>query len=79
MKSLFLRLLANLEEILCGVFLVTMITLVITNVFLRYLFNYSLSWTEEVATICFVWSSREVEFCHVEVVTIQWLFVLHTQ
>lgn len=45
----------NFEEFLCGVFLVTMITLVIVNVFLRYLFDYSIFWAEEVATICFVW------------------------
>nr|WP_250884103.1 TRAP transporter small permease [Glaciecola sp. XM2] len=36
--------------------IVTMVTLVIINVFLRYLFAYSISWAEEVATICFVWS-----------------------
>jgi TRAP-type C4-dicarboxylate transport system permease small subunit len=45
----------NFEEILCSVFLVTMIVLVIANVFLRYLFSYSIFWAEEVATICFVW------------------------
>ena len=45
----------NFEEILCSVFLVTMIALVIANVFLRYLFSYSIFWAEEVATICFVW------------------------
>lgn len=45
----------NFEEILCGGFLITMIVLVIVNVFLRYLFNYSIFWAEEVATICFVW------------------------
>jgi TRAP-type C4-dicarboxylate transport system permease small subunit len=28
---------------------------VIINVFLRYFFSYSISWGEEVATICFVW------------------------
>lgn len=43
------------EEILCGLFLLTMISLVIINVFLRYLFGYSIFWAEEVATICFVW------------------------
>lgn len=43
------------EEIVCSAFLVTMIALVIVNVFLRYLFSYSISWSEEVATICFVW------------------------
>lgn len=46
---------ANLEEIICAVFLITMIALVITNVFLRYGANISISWVEEVATICFVW------------------------
>jgi len=43
------------EEIFCACFLVTMISLVIVNVFLRYLFDYSIFWAEEVATICFVW------------------------
>jgi TRAP-type C4-dicarboxylate transport system permease small subunit len=51
MKTFF----KNFEEILCSVFLITMIVLVIANVFLRYLFNYSVFWAEEVATICFVW------------------------
>jgi TRAP-type C4-dicarboxylate transport system permease small subunit len=46
----------NLEEILCGCFLVFMVSLVIVNVFLRYLFSYSITWAEEVSTICFVWS-----------------------
>jgi TRAP-type C4-dicarboxylate transport system permease small subunit len=49
------RIFENIEEILCSLFLVTMITLVIVNVLLRYLFNYSIFWAEEVATICFVW------------------------
>jgi TRAP-type C4-dicarboxylate transport system permease small subunit len=46
----------NLEEILCGFFLVTMVSLVIINVLLRFIFNYSITWAEEVSTICFVWS-----------------------
>jgi TRAP-type transport system small permease protein len=33
-----------------------MVSLVIVNVFLRYLFSYSIYWAEEVSTICFVWS-----------------------
>lgn len=45
----------HFEEILCSVFLVVMISLVIVNVFLRYLFAYSIFWAEEIATICFVW------------------------
>lgn len=47
--------LKHFEEIVCGVFLITMIGLVILNVFLRYIFNYAIFWSEEVATICFVW------------------------
>lgn len=43
------------EEILCSIFLIIMISLVIINVFLRYLLGYSIFWAEEVATICFVW------------------------
>ena len=50
------QLLKNVEEILCGGFLITMIVIVIVNVFLRYFSNYSLYWAEEVATICFVWA-----------------------
>jgi TRAP-type C4-dicarboxylate transport system permease small subunit len=46
----------NLEEILCGFFLVFMVGLVIVNVLLRFLFSYSITWAEEVSTICFVWS-----------------------
>ena len=48
--------LENLEEILCGFFLVTMVSLVVVNVLLRFIFNYSITWAEEVSTICFVWS-----------------------
>lgn len=46
----------HFEEILCSAFLIVMISLVVLNVFLRYLFAYSISWAEEVATICFVWA-----------------------
>ncbi|MBC85811.1 MAG: C4-dicarboxylate ABC transporter permease [Bdellovibrionaceae bacterium] len=47
--------LKNFEEIICGTFLITMVSIVIVNVSLRYLFNYSIYWAEEVPTICFVW------------------------
>ncbi|AYF43868.1 C4-dicarboxylate ABC transporter permease [Halobacteriovorax sp. BALOs_7] len=51
--KLFLK---NFEEIISGSFLIIMVCLVILNVILRYLFNYSIYWAEEVSTICFVWS-----------------------
>ena len=50
------QLVNNLEEVLCGGFLIIMIVLVIANVFLRYFSNYSIAWAEEVATISFVWA-----------------------
>ena len=46
----------HLEEIICGFFLILMVSLVIINVLLRYTLSYSIYWAEEVATICFVWS-----------------------
>lgn len=52
MKNFF----KNFEEILCGGFLITMVVIVILNVFLRYFFSYSIYWAEEVSTICFVWA-----------------------
>lgn len=51
-----MRFIKNFEEILCGFFIMTMVVLVITNVLLRYIFNYSIFWAEEVSTICFVWA-----------------------
>ena len=48
--------LGNLEEIISGVCLVVMVGLVIVNVLLRFICNYSITWAEEVSTICFVWS-----------------------
>jgi TRAP-type C4-dicarboxylate transport system permease small subunit len=48
--------LLNLEEILCGLCLVSMVGLVIANVLLRFLFDYSITWAEEVSTILFVWT-----------------------
>ena len=53
----FKKFFQNFEEIICGGFLVTMISIVILNVFLRYVFNYSIFWAEEVSTICFVWAT----------------------
>jgi len=50
------NILRNFEEIVCGGFLITMVSLVILNVFLRYVFSYSFCWAEEVSTICFVWA-----------------------
>ena len=49
--------LSHLEEIISGFFLITMVLLVIVNVLLRSIFDYSIFWAEEVSTICFVWAT----------------------
>ncbi|WZL82353.1 TRAP transporter small permease [Vallitaleaceae bacterium 9-2] len=46
----------NIEELISGVFIVATVIIVIINVILRYFFNMGLYWSEEVATICFVWA-----------------------
>ena len=56
MSSLIRRFFSSFEEYVCSALIVTMVSLVIVNVFLRYLFSYSIYWAEEVSTICFVWS-----------------------
>lgn len=56
MKNGIKKIIANLEELVCGFFLVIMVSTVIMNVILRYVFNDGLFWAEEVATISFVWA-----------------------
>lgn len=56
MKDSFKNVLANLEEIGSGFFLIITTVLVLINVFLRYFLNMGIIWSEEVATGCFVWS-----------------------
>ncbi len=56
MKEKLTLALKNLDAVIAsGLFLVTM-TVVIVNVFMRYLFNAPLYWGEEVATSCFVYT-----------------------
>ena len=55
-QSLFKRILSNFEEIIAGIFIMITTVLVVINVFLRYFMKTGLYWSEEVATICFVWS-----------------------
>ena len=45
----------HFEELACAGLVIAMSLLVIGNVLLRYLLGTSISWAEEVATICFVW------------------------
>jgi TRAP-type transport system small permease protein len=50
-----LFILHNFEEIIAGAALVVTICTIIFNVIMRYLFNSSFNWAEEIATICFAW------------------------
>ena len=49
------KLIANFEEIAAAVFISATTLIVIVNVILRYFFQSPVSWSEEVATGCFVW------------------------
>ncbi len=56
MPTVLNKFLKNFEELLSGFFIVVMVSIVIMNVILRYVFNKGLFWAEEVATISFVWA-----------------------
>lgn len=49
-------LLPHLEEFVASLCLSVTISLVLVNVFMRYFLRTGLYWSEEVATICFVWA-----------------------
>ncbi|MFI3174473.1 MAG: TRAP transporter small permease [Bacillota bacterium] len=49
-------LVCNIEELITAIFLVVMTVLVSINVFLRYVMNTGIVWSEEFATACFVWA-----------------------
>lgn len=56
LKERVKHILKNLDAYFAGfMFAVTMV-LVIVNVFSRYFFNYPISWCDEVATSCFVYT-----------------------
>lgn len=48
--------LMNLDAIITGGALIATTSLVLLNVFMRYFLNSPLTWSEEVATACFVWT-----------------------
>lgn len=50
------RILMNLDAIITGGALIATTTLVLLNVFTRYFLNSPITWSEEVATACFVWT-----------------------
>jgi TRAP-type C4-dicarboxylate transport system permease small subunit len=55
MKSLFFKIIDNLESILCQLLLVSFVLLLFAQIMLRNFFSYSLPWGDELATYAFVW------------------------
>lgn len=56
MKQNVKKFFLNFELIFSSMFLIVTTTLVMVNVIFRYFFNLGITWSEEVATGCFVWS-----------------------
>ena len=56
MKDRVKHILRNLDAYAAGALFAVTMTLVIVNVFSRYVFNYVFAWTEELATSCFVYT-----------------------
>ena len=55
-ESLGKRILKNLDAWFAGLMFAITMVLVVINVFTRYLFNFIIPWSEEVATSCFVYT-----------------------
>jgi TRAP-type C4-dicarboxylate transport system permease small subunit len=56
MKYSIKSILKNLDEIVAGICIIATTTIVLVNVFTRYLLNTGIYWTEEVSTGLFVWA-----------------------
>ena len=55
-KSLFKRIVTNLDAVICGVTLTICVILVNANVIFRYFLNNPIKWTDEVVTSLFIWT-----------------------
>lgn len=55
-KSLFMRVLTNLDAVICGSTLAVCVVLVNLNVIFRYFLNSPIKWTDEVVTSLFIWT-----------------------
>ncbi len=56
LKERVKHILKNLDAYAAGALFAVTMTLVIVNVFSRYIFNFVFAWTEELATSCFVYT-----------------------
>ena len=55
-KSLFKRVVSNLDAVICGATLTVCVVLVNLNVIFRYFLNNPIKWTDEVVTSLFIWT-----------------------
>ncbi len=55
-KSLFKRIITNLDAVICGTTLTLCVILVNANVIFRYFLNNPIKWTDEVVTSLFIWT-----------------------
>ncbi|MCR5135744.1 MAG: TRAP transporter small permease [Oscillospiraceae bacterium] len=55
-KSLAVRILTNLDAVICGATLTVCVVLVNLNVVFRYFLNSPIKWTDEVVTSLFIWT-----------------------
>ncbi len=55
-KSLFKRIITNLDAVICGFTLTICVILVNANVIFRYFLNNPIKWTDEVVTSLFIWT-----------------------
>ena len=55
-KSLFKRVVTNLDAVICGATLTVCVVLVNLNVIFRYFLNNPIKWTDEVVTSLFIWT-----------------------
>ncbi len=55
LKKKLLWLINNFEQVLCSLFLLTLVVLLFTQVVSRYVFSVSIPWTEELSRYVFLW------------------------
>lgn len=55
--KLLLWVIKNIEELVAGAALITMVGITVVNVFSRYVFRSAIPWAEELAVIGLVWST----------------------
>jgi TRAP-type C4-dicarboxylate transport system permease small subunit len=55
-KKVFFYILDNFEKILCAIFTTTLVFCIGLQVFMRYVFQVGVTWSEELSRFAFIWS-----------------------